>query len=351
MKTHNGMLALWKFIYCFTIIGLHVSAALNYKHGMFFNGASIAVSFFFLVSGYYMGKNAMKLEVDDKEIGIFTFNYIKHKIKKLFPYMLFSIIMTIFALAISNQINKLIVFNSIWEILFLGSSGIRYVAVNYVTWYISSMIIGILFLYPLILKYKRNFIYVIGPILILVIGGYVASNYMTLQAGDFVKKNLMAIFIMCIGSCMYDYVEKFKKVDFSRFGKILLNLLSLMGFALVIVLMNFEQSHQKYDFIMLLLLTISIFISLINEENNNFNNKLNYFLEKISLPMYLNQVWLIYLIYYIETKMGLAVNNYIIFIPVLLADFFVSYLLLLVIPKIKIKNIIKRIFTEERENE
>ena len=303
---HNGSIALWKFIYCIIIIALHVTATLKYRDGTLFAGASICVSFFFIVSGYLMEKKALKNNDKEHDIGIETKNYILNKVLKIFPYTLIAHILCIIAIIVTKKsYSTSSIISSIWELLFLGTSGIKHTGVNYVTWYISAMFISMLALYPLILKLKKKFIYVIGPLIIILVGGYISFKYNNLSRGPIYKLLLMAIFQLSIGVVIYEISEKIKNIKFTNIGKFLLGIIELFGFSSILFLSNIKDSHNKYDFIMLLILTISIAIAFSEQSiySKLLKNKFFYTLEKYSIPLYLNQVWIIEIVnYYLVGK-------------------------------------------------
>ena len=173
-KKHNGEIALWKFIYCLMIIALHIGATLNFKYGIFFNGGSIGVAFFFIVSGYLMSENALsKIDVKNDEIGDVTISFLKKKAFKIIPYILFAYIACLLYQVIVNNFPIYKIINSIFEPLLISQAGFRNSSVNYVTWYISAMFIDMLILYPIILKQKKNYYKIIAPLLVILIGGYI----------------------------------------------------------------------------------------------------------------------------------------------------------------------------------
>jgi len=49
---------------------------------------------------------------------------------------------------------------SIWELLLIGNVGFETKTINGVMWYLSSMLSCMFILYPLLKKYKYNYIYI-----------------------------------------------------------------------------------------------------------------------------------------------------------------------------------------------
>ena len=74
-----------------------------------------------------------------------------------------------------------------------------------------------------------------------------------------------------------------------------MTLLSCVGFISILFIVNKAQSHENYDFIMIMILSISIGISFTGKTllAKTLDNRGIFYLEKLSLPLYLNQVWII----------------------------------------------------------
>ena len=301
MKKHNGIISLWKFIYSIMIVCTHVGQMTTSNAKYVFEAGSVGVEFFFIVSGYFLGKKALTYRtIQDDELGKETFDFIWKKIKTFFPWMLITYIFSVPAFYFVNHLHKFQIINSIWDILFLKESGIKYYSVMGVTWYISIMLIVMTFLYPLILKYRKNFVYIIAPLIVILVGGYVSHKYGNIGAPDtwdgFVYKSFWrGLFEISLGVIIYEFVEKIKSIDFTKFAKILLTITEMIGFVSILLIVNIKDAHNKYDFIMILIMAISISISFSEKtyDLKIWNNKVIYFLEKLSLPVFLNQIWII----------------------------------------------------------
>ena len=74
MKKHNGIISFWKFVFCMVIIIFHAGEYFIGKQDILFKYGSIAVEFFFVVSGFLMCKSACAKKRKEKEsIGEETF--------------------------------------------------------------------------------------------------------------------------------------------------------------------------------------------------------------------------------------------------------------------------------------
>ena len=119
-KKNNGIIAFWKFMFCLLIIYTHVAQQTKTDAKISFICGSIAVEFFFLVSGYLMTKKAMKIDLNDSQkIGQETFEFILKKIKSFFPYFLVTYIIALPVYCIIDDYNKTMALNTIFDLLFL----------------------------------------------------------------------------------------------------------------------------------------------------------------------------------------------------------------------------------------
>ena len=87
-KKHNGKISFWKFMFSLMIVALHLGV-LNTNAEYRFSYGSIAVDFFYLVSGYLFCKKCLNLKLDNKEVVKESFNFIINKIKRFLPYIIF----------------------------------------------------------------------------------------------------------------------------------------------------------------------------------------------------------------------------------------------------------------------
>lgn len=309
-KKHNGIISFWKFMFTLMIIALHVGlrmkSMLDIKlpNKNIFNGGSIGVEIFFIVSGYLITKNAFRVNTENSNLGVITFKYIWKKIKVFFPYILIAYLCALILHIKISNLKDYQVINTIWDILLLRMSGIKYWhGVLGVAWYISAMLICMIILYPLAIKYKKNFIYIIAPLNVIFVGGWISHTYGNIAdpevwTGIVYKSLLRAFFELSLGAIAYQFSEYIKSINFTKLGRRVLTFIEIFGFLSIFYFVNKPSPHDKYDFIMILILFISISIAFSEKSilQNFGNNKVFYYLEKISLPMYLNQIWTIEII-------------------------------------------------------
>ena len=304
LKKHNGKISFWKFIFALLIIAFHVSC--YYDNTLLFKSGYIGVEFFFIVSGYYLCKKCINYKrVTNSKIGVENFKFILKKVKKLLPYMA---LVFVLSLPISIFIDKLPLrdyVNAFMNFIFLPNLDNKVFTLYGITWYIIAMLIIEAFLFPILLKYKKNYIYNISPLLIILSVSFLIISFgnisNTWEYTIFSYKGLIRAFMdINIGIFIYGLLDGIKKVKLTDFSKFFLTILEIIGF-ISIFYISCKGIHT-YDVLMLIIISICLMISLSNKVYlvDFSNNKIFYYLEKISLPIYLNQFIFIELFEYIK---------------------------------------------------
>jgi len=350
-KQHNGIISFWKFIYSLVIIIFHarVFSDPTTKIVLFSKG-SIAVEFFFIVSGYLLAKSALKTKLKENEsLGKETLQFIFKKIKTFYPYIFMFYILTLIVTIIFEKLSLGKIISSVWNLLLLNIAGFKGIEINGVIWYISAMLICMLILYPLIKKYRYNFIYIISPLIIILLGGYLNHNFNSLRTPylwiGFANKVLLRAFLeLNLGIILYPISIYLSKINFSKFGKIIITITSNICFMIPLFINHFLQNASKYDYIILIILSISILLAFSTQtlDYKIMNNKISYFLEKLSLPMYLSHIFIRIVIINCEFLKKYSYNiKLLIFIVLTLI---ISYMSLRLVEFLKNKKIISNIF-------
>lgn len=345
---HNGIISFWKFMFSIMIIVFHLGSKTNYENAILKSGY-IGVEFFFIVSGYFMARTAVNVKEDCQNIGEETYKYLLNKIKKFFPYMVTAFFSALFIYIYFNIFNsKNEIVNSIWNLFFLEASGVKTTLVIEPAWYLSAMLISMLILYPLIRRYRKNFIYLIAPAIVIFIGGWISYNCdgvlskWQFYTGIAYKGLLRAFFELSLGAILYEISLKVKNINFNKLGKIFLTLIEVLGFISVFIIAN--SGSSRYDFFELMLLSISVIIAFTEKTYfyNVASNKLFYYLENLSFPIYLNHLWIIDLIQIKLGYLGYWKKLAVILFSTIIFSIFIMY----VIEKIKGKptKIAKQIF-------
>lgn len=307
MTKRNGIISLWKFIFSITIILRHCYRLYPNNIVTISKLGYIGVEYFYIISGYFLAINIFNTK---KKInfGKQTINYIWRFIKKLIPYIIIAYIFLITILFIFNDITISGIINSIWYPLLLRQFGFNTLNETNPLWYLTSYIISVMILYPLVLKYKKDFIYIASPLIVLFGLGYLNHQYgQTLDHSYQIWENfyytstLRALIEVNLGFIIYEISNKLKMLKFTNLGKILITIVS-ESFLIIVLLIILFSNIESIDYILLLLISISILLITLNQnlELKLLSNKVIFFLEKISVPMYINHVFIIIFISYLN---------------------------------------------------
>ncbi|MGN1371427.1 MAG: acyltransferase family protein [Candidatus Coprovivens sp.] len=301
-EKRNGIISLWKFIFAITIVLFHSNSYFSPEKRIFMSGGYIAVEYFFIVSGFYLAKNTQKDNKNNNDnIGIETIKYIWKIIKNIFPYILIAYIgtMAINVYYHSYKMNDLV--NSIWNLLLLRQIGIKSILVLPQFWYITSMLLSIFIIYPLLKKYKENYIY-IASFLIAILGlGYLSHNWVGLNHAYQIwdkftfTGNIRSFIEINIGVFIYGLNCLLKKVEYTKIGKTLITILGEGLLVVVLIIAQFVSTSKYYDYLSLLFIIIAILIITSEKtlEVKKLSNNFIYYLEKLSMPIFINHIMIL----------------------------------------------------------
>ncbi|MBO6195673.1 MAG: hypothetical protein J6O56_04990 [Bacilli bacterium] len=353
-KEHNGIISFWKFMFSLMIIALHLGF-LHSEAKYNFSGGSIGVDFFFLVSGCLFCKKVLSYKKIENDLGKESANFILKKIKRFLPYILF---LWAFSVPYGFIVEKYRLWDFIsgfYNLLYLSVSNIKIYDFYGITWYIVSMIIVESILFPILIKYRKNFIYIFSPLIV-----FFGINYLYIRCGTIAATWTRDIFcyggivrgftIMNLGLIIYLVSEKLKMIRLSDFSKFILTLIEIIGYLSIFIICNKSNSHIRFDCLMIILMSISIIISFSKQSllYEFSNNKLFFFLEKISLPIYINQWALIYMIEYFLKKLNITISYYKELLLIIVISMAFAYITILVINFIqKRSESIKKVFINE----
>lgn len=353
-EMHNGIISFWKFMFCLLIIAFHTGSWHPELKNRFASG-SIGVEFFFIISGFLFCKKY--INDNTQLIGKSTFDFLVNRIKRFLIYIVIFVIITIPALLLMRKCSISDIIYSITILLYIPKHfevDIMLSSIFGLTWYIISLIIIETLIYPLLIKFKEDFVYIISPIIILLIGNYLLIKYDSLSSPWAVdifsyKGFLRGIIDINLGMYLFLISEKIKKFNFTNFSLFLITIIELFCYISVFYLSNRYSVNNKFELLMIFLLSIGILISFSKKSllYNFCNNKLFYYLEAISLPMYLHQCLIINIVRFIIQKYSINISFYKELIIVIIISIILA-LITLKIVKIfsKNKEKIKKIFIE-----
>ena len=352
-KRHNGNISIWKFIFALLILVHHCIYLYGY-HSKLFVAASIGVEFFFIVSGYLLAKKVYQedLHKDKRTLYQATLQYIFKKIKSFLPYLLFAYFIYVLIDIIFTSHGLTYWLQTLYSISLIQMAGTNEPSFVSAFWYLSGLILGMSIIYPLLKTYKKNFsclwapiiaIFILGFLLHPINGRYYLRTYSHWYGFAYVGM-LRAIMELLLGVIAYELCEKIKTIKFSKIGSLILSLIQIGCFGLVIIA-NSLWDKRSLDGIYILLILIGVIIGF--SENTLFfekcNNKIFYYLEKLSLPIFLNtfifQIILSYL------KLADVINIwYVVLLNIVLTILFAIFELWILPYILKLLNYIKNKF-------
>lgn len=218
------------------------------------------------------------------------------RLKSLYPHVLIGILFSLIVLILVSSNNIYVWLQMLWPFTLLQMTGLGKFGLNNPTWYLSAMLLGMLVLYPLLRKYKDTYSKLIAPIIVIFLSGIMYHNYGNLHSWSFwlgwcYKGTLFGFLSLNIGIIVYELCEKMKKIRFTFFARLLLTVIEIGLLVTVILMQHFLIKASLLDYFWLICFAISILIAF-SEKTLEYPfccNKFFYYLERLSLPIYLNQ--------------------------------------------------------------
>lgn len=316
-KERNGLISLWKFIFACVIVFFHGNQFYAPNENEFFLGGYIAVEYFLIVTGLFFAEKTLKESSDLSNVGKENIIQIWNKIKKILPYLTIAFVLSLITTLCRTEMKTFQMVNTIWNYLLLRQTGIQAPIIMAQLWYISAMIMSLFILYPLLRKYRENLIYIFSPLIVIFGYGYLCHNWVGLDHayhiwnGYLYTGTIRAFCGINLGMIIYLIVEKIKNINISTIKKIFLSLLSHSLLIFILYMINFLDNSKNYDYIMLMFICISltIFATQKNIESKILSNRFIVFLEKISMPIFLNHPFIIDIVDFIAPFYNLTLHQ------------------------------------------
>lgn len=203
----NLVIDFWRLVFSIIIVLYHT---VYFKEccGYFpiFRNGYIGVEFFCIVSGFLMVKSSYKVDPHAALAGKETIRFLLRKIRSILPYWIFAsfLYLGIRLLGIESGYKAMEdIFFSIWSFLFLQKSGLAPFALVNVGWYVSSMLMCMLILYPLCVRNRDIFIHVLSPAVSICIYSLFSLRYRHIAIGtdwySFINSGTLRV---CGGLCL-----------------------------------------------------------------------------------------------------------------------------------------------------
>ena len=303
VKQKNYEIEFLRFVFASMIVLKH-SKNLFPDGGKLFLKGSFAVEFFFIVSGYFMMNSICRKNANGPaaRLGDETFHYLWKKISSIYVELIVAYILgIIFIICTATAPYKTVIKEIVLSIpsdVFLLSTGIGGHSINSPLWYLSSMLLSMLVLYPLIRKWPDNSVYIAIPLISIISLGYLWNNYHSLLTpktwmGFTFKGNLRALAELGIGVILWKTNQVFSSLQFKTWFRVFLTSIKWCGYIGLLIWMIFFSSGGV-QILCLGVFAVSILLSLSGQccDQRLFNGKICVFLGKLSMPVYLCHYYL-----------------------------------------------------------
>ena len=291
----NGKIDFLKFIFAIVIVLHHGSQkVLGLKAG-YFIGGSLAVEFFFIVSGYLLMASISRMSERTLPVGVETGQFLLRKFKGFYPELGAAFVL-VFILEMAVQEKTII---QMWQISYpnvflLDMVGIGDHSTHAELWYLSSMLLCMAVLFPLVRKHPHIMTNVVLPLVALLILGYFFKGDKHPRnplkwLGWTYKGNLRALAEISLGICLYPIAQKLKQIQFPVLARIFLTLLEWFLYIRFIRYM-YQETASTLDFYYLFVCAIAILLSFsqCGIDADWFQGRFFSFLGKASFALYLS---------------------------------------------------------------
>lgn len=302
-KIRNGRIDFLRFFFALIVV-LHHSRYLLGDDKCIFLGGSLAVEFFFIVSGYLMISSISRMKpFDETEMSMAneTLHFLGKKLKGIFPEFIIAWIIGFAVTIILNGSNaagagKLFI-ESFFELILLKMSGLFVTGVNGVIWYVSAMFLCMVILFPLIRKKPNLMTKLICPLLVIGLYGYLCGAYghprnPTKWIGFTYKGNIRAMAGLCLGVWAFEVERWLVSKPWNKISCIFFEILQFVLYVFVVAYMfMYGPSDNDFFFIFLFFVAIILSFSGLGILSGLFNNGVSKALGKFSTALFFSHIF------------------------------------------------------------
>lgn len=294
----NKSIDFYRFAFCLPVILLHISVSTTLYDERFTLGGN-AVEFFFVLSGFLLGRYIKK--TSEKDIFVSALNKTKRQIIHIFPYYYLCLFMTLFYRihinikfdSYSEQDWVQFINNFVAELLCITGVSYRTRHINGPDWYVSALIIASFLVTVFVLAMKRYLkkwecVYEALSIFIFVI--YIQLFDLSSRYANIVR----AIVNIMIGITCYIIYTNIEKKYKNRIPIIVYDIIDIiaLSFCLMCLFPNHIIEEKRIIALASGILIINQFIGK-SHFSKFLDNNMSLFLGRISLPIYLGHLLVI----------------------------------------------------------
>ena len=339
MTKRNNLVELARFLFSILVVGYHIQMTFLGDGINFFENGALAVEFFFLISGYFLARSIEKISAKESyNPALESCRFMGNKVKGILPTHLTAIIAVIIVILACNLANSgNIILNGLPSIFLVQMGGVwteAYASALIVPeWYLSSMLLCMLFIVPIALllrkKIKKGILVI--PILLSVLG-VIAVIYGLCTNWAFTTTfvyDLRAWGEMCVGMFAYYLSTVIAKKDFKTAPSVILKVVEMICYCAPIIL-GFIPISKSMEPVCMVVAVVCIFVAIaitfagkgVAVTNSKVNKAFGY-LGSLSLVIYLFhpvtitlleyvgdlEIWAIYLIVFAVSIVSAVIFN------------------------------------------
>lgn len=339
----NSSIELLRFLFTSIIIFFHINldlwdqkktvAVVEGFRITFFKYGNIGVEFFFLLTGCLMARSIYKKRQEKgfasesfPELVRESLQFTLHKARTIMPFYLTACALTPAArLIVGKHLSLSYFIKRLPSLLFLQRIGLGRPFIG-CTWYLSSMIITLPFVYILCRRFYKAYTRAVAPVLCA--GLLIAIIILTGSLGDIddwflftYKTNIRAFAEMSMGTAAFELSRLIQGRVRSVFTRAAITLTALVSLALSITYMC-SAAGSKYGLVCFYLLFILLVAAFSGEgllcHADIFHSPLFTWLGALSLPMYVSQTLVRMLVPHFFNKYSQWAQCFLIYAGVLL---------------------------------
>ena len=294
MYKRVGKIEFLRFFFAIAIVVFHTHFFLGNQNCLLIGG-SLAVEFFYIVSGFLMMESIQRIQHSSR-LGSETTKFLFKKIKSICPEFIVAWIISFCVYCLFETPDLHTIREQfrirIWEGMLLKSTGLGDESCNGVLWFISSMLICMAILYPLLCKWSDMVIHVILPLTVVLIYGWLYREKGDLRGplmwlGFTYKGNLRCFADLSLGVLCNQITRKLTQIKLTNISRIIITIFELSSYLLIFCYMRWKPSRVDYFYILLMSLAIVCSFSQMGFDSDFFNNKWSMILGKLSMPLFL----------------------------------------------------------------
>lgn len=295
-----------RFVMIGIIVLCHSQYLLGQVRGAFpFCVGSLAVEFFFLVSGYLLMKSISKIKERGEAANVSAWQFLGHKVQAFLPEVVIAYFMTLILsvafcpCSLAELVYK-IPGGFVGDLLMLKCTGlVPWIGYNGVVWYLSSMLLCMAVLFPLLRRWGCQ------PWVLLVCllplgallhnAGTVLTPYK--WVGDLTyRANVRAFCEIGLGAFAFPVTEALCRIPWSTCFRRVLTVLKWALLAYIIAYMYFPNfPHMDGFFLLVMWAYIVLVFSRISADSGWYNKNLFILAGRVSLPLYLGHQYLAFI--------------------------------------------------------